>query len=101
MKRLLLLFQVVTQKTKETTAWVSLQEFWQVCKAVDLEIESEFTGIFAQLRTYKKAEAYVAALSGPLVPVKSTWDAAEYAGYENPGPFQSLVGENKWSHGEA
>ncbi len=101
MKRLFLLFHVVTQKQKETTASVSLQEFRQVCKAVDLEIESEFTGIFAQRRTYKKAEAYVAALSDPLVPVKSAWDAAEYAGYENPGPFQSLVGENEWSHGEA
>ena len=86
---------------KETTASLSIQEFAQICKDVDLEIESEFAGIFAQERTYKKAADYISALSDPLVPVKSAWDAAEYSGYDTPGPFQSLVGENKWSHSEA
>ena len=85
---------------KETTASLSIQEFAQICKDVDLEIESEFAGIFAQKRTYEKAADYVAALSDPLVPVKSAWDAAECSGYDTPGPFQSLIGENKWSHSE-
>ncbi len=59
---------------KETTAALSIQEFAQICKDVDLEIESEFAGIFAQKRTYEKAADYISALSDPLVPVKSAWD---------------------------
>jgi hypothetical protein len=100
MKAVVPIIQVVTQE-KETTALVSVHEFARICKDVDLEIESEFSGIFAQKRTYAKAADYIAALSDPLVPVKSAWDAAEYSGYDTPGPFQSLMGENKWSHGEA
>lgn len=67
---------------------------------MDLEIESEFAGIFAQKRAYEKAADYIAALSDPLVPMKSAWDAAEYFRYDTPGPFQSLIGENKWSQSE-
>ncbi len=92
--------QVVNQEP-ETTACISVHEFAQVCKGVDFEIEKEFAGVFAQKRTYGKAADYIAALSDPLVPVKSAWEAAECAGYETPGPFQSLVGENKWDHAEA
>lgn len=77
---------------------MSLPEFRQICKDVDLEIESEFARIFAQKRTYEKAARYIAALSNLLIPVKSAWDAAEYSGYETPGPYQSLIGENRWSH---
>jgi hypothetical protein len=93
---LFLSFQGVNQENVETTATVSVQEFRLICKEADREIESGFSGIFAQRRTYEKAEAYIRALSGPQVAVKSTWEAAEYSGYDNPGPFQSLIGENKW-----
>ena len=95
-----LLFQVVNQENTETTASVSIQEFAQVCKDVDHEIEEEFAGVFAQKRTYLKATAYVDALLDPCIPMKSAWDAAEWAGYETPGPFQSLIGENKWREKE-
>jgi hypothetical protein len=83
-------------KERDPIASVRLPEFERICKEVDLEIRSEFAGVFPQKRTYEKAEAYVAALSDPCVPVKSAWDAAEYAGYATPGPFQSLMGQNKW-----
>lgn len=95
-KAVVSIIQGVTQEP-ETTAEVSVHEFAQVCKNVDLEIESRFAGMFAQKRTWEKAADYIAALSDPLIPVKSAWDAAEYSGYETPGPFQSLIGENKWS----
>jgi DDE superfamily endonuclease len=83
-------------ENSETTAAVSLQEFLLICKDIDREIESEFSGSFAQRRTWEKAKAYIQALSCPQIAVKSTWDAAEYSGYDNPGPLQSLIGENKW-----
>jgi len=89
------------ESKKETTAALSVHEFTQVCNDVDLDMESVFAGIFAQKRTYEKAANYVSVLSDPQVPVKSTWDAAEFSGYDTPGPFQSLIGENKWSHEEA
>ena len=97
---MLLLFQVVNKETTEATVSVSIQEFAQVCKDVDREIEDEFADVFAQKRTYLKAAAYADALLDPFIPVKSTWDAAEWAGYETPGPFQSLIGENKWREQE-
>jgi SRSO17 transposase len=81
----------------ETTAEISVHELAGICKEVDQEIESEFSGLFAQGRTWKKAEVYVSALSSPSLPGKSAWGLAEHAGYESPGPLQSLIGENKWS----
>jgi hypothetical protein len=93
------IIQFVT-KEEETTASVSIRQIDLIRKEVDLEIESELVGVFAQRRTYGKAADYIAALSDPDVPVKSAWDAAEYSGYETPGPFQSLMGENKWSSSE-
>lgn len=68
-----------------------------ICKEVNREIKLEFSGIFSQNRTWKKAEHYISAVSSPSFQGKSAWGLAEQAGYENPGPFQSLIGENKWS----
>jgi SRSO17 transposase len=84
-------------KEEETTAGVSVYEFARICKSVDLEIDSEFSGFFFQARTWNKAADYIAALSSPSLPVKSAWNLAEYAKYDDPGPLQSLIGENKWS----
>jgi SRSO17 transposase len=85
------------KKEAETTAFLSLHEFERVCEYADLEIGSEFSALFAQGRTWKKARSYIDAISNPCLASKSVWDVAEYAGYENPGPLQSLIGENKWS----
>lgn len=95
------MFLIVTEKTEETAAWVSLTEFISVCKAVDLEIETGFASVFAQGRTYAKAMAYVDALSDERGASGNSWDIAERSGYEDPGPVQSLIGENKWDAAEA
>ncbi|MGH9448402.1 MAG: transposase, partial [Terriglobia bacterium] len=84
-------------KETEATAYASIYQIEQVCKNVDQEIDSEFSEIFAQERTRKKAWNYVDGLSNPYLVNKTTWGIAEYKGYENPGPMQSLIGENKWS----
>ena len=87
-------------QTAETTASVSVYELEQICKEVDRELEAEFSSVFAQKRTYKKAAAYADALGDPAILVKSCWGMAEGAGNETPGQFQSLIGENKWSSEE-
>jgi SRSO17 transposase len=87
----------VRYKTAGTTASISVYELDQVCKEVDRELKAEFSGIFAQQRTYKKAAAYADALGDPAILVKSCWGMAEGAGNETPGKFQSLIGENKWA----
>jgi hypothetical protein len=90
---------VVTHNKIATAAWISIQDFREVCKAVDSEIRAEVDGIFAQRRTLDKAMEYVDALSDPRVPGNSWW-ISESRGYVGPGPMQSLVGENKWNPGE-
>ena len=77
-------------KSKETTASISIHEFARLCKEVDRELEEEFAGVFAQKRIYEKAAAYADALADPAVAVKSCWDIAEHAGHGTPGQFQSL-----------
>lgn len=83
--------------TKEATAYASIYQIRQVCQNIDQKIDSEFSGIFSQERTRKKAWDYVGGLSNPYLENKTTWGISEYAGYENPGPLQSLIGENIWS----
>jgi len=85
----------VTRKLNETAAWISIPDFREVCKAVDSEIRVEFGDIFEQRRTLDKAVDYVDALSDPNVQGNS-WGISERLGHVNPGPVQSLVGENKW-----
>ena len=85
----------MTKKPNETAAWISIPDFREVCKAVDSEIRAEFGDIFAQHRTLDKAIDYIDALSDPNVQGNS-WGISERVGHVNPGPVQSLVGENKW-----
>lgn len=89
------MFLIVTEKTKGTTAWISIPDFRDACKAVDLGIRAEFGDVFAQGRTLDKAMGYVNALSD-LHARGNSWDIAEWCGHATPGPVQSLVGENKW-----
>ena len=89
----------MTHNKIATAAWISIPDFRGVCKAVDSEIRAEFGDIFAQGRTLDKAIDYLDALSDPNVRGNS-WDIGEWCGYVNPGPVQSLVGENKWDPGE-
>ena len=90
----------MTTKTAKTAASISVYELKQICKEVDRELKAEFSGIFAQQRTYEKAAAYADALGDPAILVKSCWGMAEGAGNDTPGQFQSLIGENKWSSDE-
>ena len=85
---------------KEAAASISVQDLIRVCNKVDQEIRDEFGSVFAQKRTYEKAAAYTDALANHLLPVKTSWSTGEYSGYENPGPIQSLIGENKWDADE-
>lgn len=89
----------MTKKLNETAAWISIPDFREVCKAVDSEIRVEFGDMFAQRRTLDKAMDYIDALSDPNVQGNS-WGISERLGHMNPGPVQSLVGENKWDPGE-
>jgi len=89
----------VTNKTKETAAWINIPDFREVCKAADFRLCAEFSGVFAQRRTMDKAMDYIDALSDPHVRGNS-WDIAEWCGHSTPGPVQSLVGDNKWDHGK-
>jgi len=86
----------VTNET-ETTAYASIYQIRQICQDVDAKIDSEFSEIFSQKRTREKARDYVDGLSNPYLENKTAWGISEYAGYENPGPLQSLIGENVWS----
>lgn len=90
----------MNNKTRETTASISVQDFTRICKEVDREIREEFESVFAQKRTYEKAAGYADALANPFIPVKTSWALAEYSRYATPGPVQSLIGENKWDSGE-
>lgn len=76
---------------------MSIYQIRKICKSVDREIDSELSGIFSQGRTRKKARDYVDGLSNPYLENKTTWGIFEYKGYDNPGPLQSLIGENVWS----
>jgi hypothetical protein len=91
----------VTRKTKETTAWISIPDFREACKAADSRIRSEFAGAFAQEGVLEKAVDYIDALSDPDVRADSWSIIAEYCGYDSPSPVQSLVGENKWQPADA
>jgi hypothetical protein len=86
----------VTDKTRKTAASVTLQEFSRICKEVDREVEENIAGVFAQRRTYEKAMSYADILSDPLIQGKTSWGIAEHIGYDDPGPVQSLMSENKW-----
>jgi SRSO17 transposase len=90
----------VTNTTRETTASVSVRELERVCKEVDGLIGEKISSAFMQQRTYDKAVYYAGALSSPFTQNKTSWGIAEYIGYENPGPVQSLMGENKWDYQE-
>ena len=83
--------------TTEATAYASIYQIKQICQNIDQKIDSEFSGIFAQERTRQKAWKYVDGLSNPYLENKTTWGLSEYAGHENPGTLQSLIGENIWS----
>jgi hypothetical protein len=63
---------VVTHNRIATAAWISIQDFREVCKAVDSEIRAEVGGIFAQRRTLDKAMEYADALSDPRVPGRAS-----------------------------
>ena len=91
------LYKQIVKNETETTAFVSIYRIKQICQDVDHEIDSEFSEIFSQERTKKKAWDYVAGLTNPYLENKTTWGISEYEGYENPGPLQSLIGENAWS----
>jgi SRSO17 transposase len=82
---------------KGTTAYASIYQIRQICQDVDQRIDSQFSGVFSQKRTREKAWDYVDGLSNPYLENKTTWGISEYAGHENPGLLQSLIGENVWS----
>ncbi|MGH9446476.1 MAG: transposase [Terriglobia bacterium] len=81
----------------EATAYASIYQIKRICQDVDRGIDSEFSEIFSQERTRKKAWDYVDGLANPYLENKTTWGISEYKGYGNPGPLQSLIGENAWS----
>ena len=87
------------KETQETVAAITLDQFERVCDRVDSELAEAMSGAFAQKRTKLKAAAYVETLCRDDVPVKSCWDMAEAAGYEQPRPFQSLMSSNEWDSG--
>jgi SRSO17 transposase len=86
----------VINKTQETVAALTLGQFEQVCDQVDAQLAEVTAEVFAQKRTRLKAAKYVETLCRDDVPVKSCWDMAEAAGYEQPRPFQSLMSVNEW-----
>lgn len=93
------MFRVVKNETKETVAAITLDQFEQVCDQVDAELGEAMSEVFAQKRTRLKASAYVETLCRHDVPVKTCWDMAEAAGFEQPRPFQSLMSSNDWDSG--
>jgi hypothetical protein len=84
------------ENEKEATASASIYQIRRICQDVDQEIDSEFSEVFLQGRTKKKAWDYVDGLCNPYLENKTTWGMFEYKGYESPRPLQSLIGENKW-----
>ena len=86
-------------ETQETVAAITLDQFARACDRVDAELAEAMSGVFAQKRTTWKAAAYVATLGRDDVPVKTCWDMAEAAGFEQPRPFQSLMSTNEWDSG--
>lgn len=71
-----------------------------VSNQIGTEFTRTFADVFAQHRTWRKAAAYTDALTACDTPVKTCWGLAEKAGYDTPGPFQSLIAENTWDHDE-
>ena len=88
------------KETQKTVADISLDRFAQLCDQVDAELAEAMSGVFAQKRTGSKAAAYVETLCRDDVPVKTCWDMAQAAGFEQPRPFQSLMSSNDWDSGE-
>lgn len=87
-------------ETKETVAAVTLDQFEQLCDRIDAELGEAMSRVFAQKRTASKAAAYVETLCRDDVPVKTCWDMAQAAGFEQPRPFQSLMATNNWDSGD-
>lgn len=86
----------VSTKPPETAAEISLDDLRTVSNQIGTEFTQTFAGVFAQHRTWRKAAAYTDALTACDTPVKTCWGLAEKAGYDTPGPFQSLIAENTW-----
>jgi len=90
----------VSTKPPETAAAISIDDLRTVSNQIGTEFTQTFAGVFAQHRTWRKAAAYTDALTACDTPVKTCWGLAEKAGYDTPGPFQSLIAENAWDHDE-
>ena len=90
------MFRVVNIETQKTVAAISLDQFERLCGRVDAELAEAVSGVFAQKRTASKAAAYVETLCRDDVPVKTCWDMAQAAGFEQPRPLQSLMSTNEW-----
>lgn len=90
----------MTTKGQEAVAAISVDDLRTISNQIDTEFTQTFAGVFAQHRTWRKAGDYTDALTACDTPVKTCWDLAEKAGHDTPGPFQSLIGENKWDHQE-
>jgi hypothetical protein len=94
------MFRVVNKETLKTVAAISLDQFERLSDRVDAELAEAMSGVFAQKRTGSKAAAYVETLCREDVPVKTCWDMAQAAGFEQPRPFQSLMSSNEWDSGQ-
>jgi len=79
---------------------MSVDDLRTVSNQVDTEFAQIFAGVSAQHRTWLKAADYVDALTACDTPVKTCGELAEKVGHDTPGPFQSLILENQWDHGE-
>ena len=79
---------------------ISIEDLRTISNQIDTEFTQTFSGVFAQHRTWRKATDYTDALTTCDTPVKTCWELAEKAGYDTPGPFQSLIAENTWDHDE-
>jgi SRSO17 transposase len=90
----------VTTKQQETAAAVSIDDLRVVNNQINTEFTRTFAGVFAQHRTWCKATDYLDVLSTCDTPIKTCWELAEKAGHHTPGPFQSLIAENKWDDEE-
>lgn len=86
--------------TIDTAAVISIDDLRTASNQIDTELTQTFADVFAQHRTWRKAAAYTDALTACDTPVKTCWDLAEKAGHHTPGPFQSLIAENRWNHHE-
>ena len=90
----------MSTKTEETVATISIDDLRTVSNQIDTEFTQTFAGVFVQHRTWRKATDYAEALTACGTLVKTCWELAEKAGYDTPGPFQSLISENQWDHDE-